>query len=427
MQSQRISDHTAYQADLILLHPPLGEAGKLFARTLTHEARLGSRSSDVQATSHKLMGSAPEISNTGASNWRTECGKPVRDFRGRVSWCEECDECLRSGEVPRICEPWDTDPTPAEERYRALFRAAQTVWRAGIVDENEIIPTLVFAARSFELLNLSVMRDQLAEAEVGGEKWRDLKGTVRRAFDTFEVLRVEDGVPIVYSRPFKLRAHTYQETGIVEKVVIEVYRRSAKGEEIAKWYDTLLSKHGVSYEGRQGGFGWHASTGRLQMVFHRLAPTTLDPLLEGRIEVNKEERNLPLPHPDIVADMCEALIGSVSTRVKSSGFASFLGGRDRGRSFESDYLIPAVVAWYVGGRGNVIKQHDLKPKVAKVLHDNLDDNLLRARGKRLFHDEGWDSGEYIWEFVERISQPILRVDHELREGYFGPLGYIFPE
>ncbi len=374
------------------------------------------------------MEGAPGTPDTGGGNWRTECGKPVGGYQGRLSWCEECDERLRSGEVPRICEPWDTDPTPAEERYRALFRAAQTVWRAGIADENQIIPTLVFAARSFELTNLKVMGDRLVEAEAGSEEWRDLKGTVRRAFDTFEVLRVQDGVPILYSRPFKLRAHTHQETGAVEKVVIEVYRRSAKGGEIGKQYDALLSKHGVSYESRQGGFGWHASAGRLRMVFHPLAPAALDPLSEGRVEVNTEgDNNLSFPQPDIVAGLCEALIGSVSARGKGSGFASVLWGRDRGRSFEADYLIPAVVTWYVGGRGNVIKQHDLKPKVARILRDNLDDALLSPRGKMLVHDEGWDSAEYIWEVVERASQPVLRVDHELREGYFGPLGYIFPK
>lgn len=358
---------------------------------------------------------------------RTECGKPVRHFLGPVLWCDECYERLRSGEVPRVCEPWDKDPTPAEERYRDLFRAAHVVRRAGILDENQIIPTLVFAARSFELTNLSIMRDRLAKAEAGSERWRNLKGTVRRAFDTFEVLRVQDGVPIVYSRPFKVRAHVYQETGVVEKVLIEVYRRSAKGEEIGEWYDALLSKYGVSYENRQGGFGWHASTGRLQMVFHRLAPATLAPLLEGRIEVDPERNNLPLPHPEIVAGVCEALIGSVGTRGKSSGFASVLGGRDRGKPFDAGYLIPAIVAWYVGGRGSVIRQHDLKPKVARILRDNLNDDLLSPRGKMLFHDKGWDSAEYIWKLVERISQPILRVDHELREGYFGPLGYLFPE
>lgn len=373
------------------------------------------------------MSGAPENPATGERNLRTECGKPVRDFRGPVLWCRECYDRLQSGEVPRVCEPWDSDPTPPEERYSELFRAAHTIWRAGIADENQIIPTLVFAARSFELQNLSVMRDELAKAGDGSETWRTLKGTVRRAFDTFELLRVHDGVPIIYSRPFKLRAHTYPETGIVEKVVVEVYRRSAKGEEIAEWYDRLLSKHDVSYQGRQGSFGWHASSGYLQMVFHRLAPSTLNPMLEGRMEVEPEKNNLPLPHPDIVADMCEALIGSVGAKGKSSGFASLLWGRDRGRSFDPGYLIPAVVAWYLGDRGRVIKQHTLKPKVVQMVHDNLDDDLLNVRGKRTFHDEGWDSAEYIWEFIERVSQPILRVDHELRQGYFGPLGYIFKE
>ncbi|HEV2744201.1 MAG TPA: hypothetical protein VGV91_13680, partial [Rubrobacter sp.] len=336
-----------------------------------------------------------------------------------MSWCEECDERLRAGEVPRICEPWDTDPTPAEERYRALFRAAQTLRRAGITDEDKIIPTLAFAARSFELTNLSIMRDRLAEAEAGSEEWMDLKGTVRRAFDTFEVLRVQDGVPIVYFRPFKARAHVYQETGVVEKAGVEVYQRSAKGEEIGERYDALLSKHGVSYERLQGGFGWHASTGRLRMVFHRRAPKSLGPLLEGRVEVDPERNNLPLPHPDIVANLCEALIGSVGKRGKGSGFASVLAGRYRGRPFDAGYLIPAVVAWYVGGRGNLIKQHGLKPKVARILRDNLDADLLSPRGKMLFHDKGRDSAEYVWEVVERVSQPILRVDHEIREGYFG--------
>jgi hypothetical protein len=344
-----------------------------------------------------------------------------------VSWCGKCHDLFLSGVVPRVCEPWDADPTPPEERYGELFRAAEIIRRAGIEDENRIIPTLVFAARSFELQNLGAIREQLAEAEVGSERWMDLKGTVRRAFDTFEIVGVHDEVPIIYSRPFKLRAHVYPETGIVEKVVIEVYRRSAKGEEISEWYDTLLSGHEVSYEGHEGGFGWHASVGCLQMVFHRLAPAALNPVLEGRSEVNVERHELPLPHPRIVAGVCEALIGSVSTRGEGGGFAHLLGGRDRGRSFDPDYLIPAVVAWYVGDRGRLIERHDLKPKVARILRDNLDEGLLRPRGKRIFHGKGWDSAEYIWEFVERISQPVLRVDHELREGYFGPLGYIFPK
>jgi A/G-specific adenine glycosylase len=47
------------------------------------------------------------------------------------SWCEECDEGLRSGEVPRICEPWDTDSTPAPKKAGTLRRGAAFIVRRG--------------------------------------------------------------------------------------------------------------------------------------------------------------------------------------------------------------------------------------------------------------------------------------------------------
>jgi hypothetical protein len=203
-------------------------------RTPTKEARLAPLRGGA-GSSHWLMEGTPGTPRTDGNGWLTVCGRPVRGFRGPVSWCGECHDHFLSGVVPRICEPWDADPTPPEERYSELFRAAETVWRAGIADENQIIPTLVFAARSFELQNLGAIREQLARVEVGSERLIELKGMFRRAFDTFEIVGIHDGVPIVYSKPFKLRAHAYPETGIVEKVVIEVYRRSAKGEDIAKW------------------------------------------------------------------------------------------------------------------------------------------------------------------------------------------------
>jgi len=95
-------------------------------------------------------------------------------------WCGECHDPFLSGVVPRICEPWDADPAPREERYSEFFRAAETVWRTDIADENQIIPTLVLAARSFELKNLRAIREQLERVEVGSEKWMDLKGLFPR-------------------------------------------------------------------------------------------------------------------------------------------------------------------------------------------------------------------------------------------------------
>jgi hypothetical protein len=357
----------------------------------------------------------------------TTCGRPGVDFQGPVVWCEECCEQLRSGEVPRVCEPWDSDPAPPNKRYKELFRAAEALRLAGVTSENEIIPTLAFAARSFELTNLGVMRERFAKAGEGSTEWRDLEGTFRRAFDALEVVRVVGGVPIIFWRPFKLVGYPYEETGVLEKVVIEVYLRSAKGHDIAERYDRLMSRYGVPYEGGEGNLGWQAFTGCLRIVVQPRAPGALSTLLEGRNIVNPERSQAPFPPPDIVEGTCETLIGSVSKKKGNTGFAFALGGRDRGRPVDPDYLIPAVVAWYVGGRGNVVTQHHLKPEVAEVLTENLGDSILRPSGKALFHQKGWDSSEYIWEAIKRASQPILRVDNEIRGGYFGPLGYIFDE
>jgi hypothetical protein len=357
----------------------------------------------------------------------TACGRPGVYFQGPVVWCEECYGRLRSGEVPRVCEPWDSDPALPNERYKEVFRAAEVLRLAGVTSENEIIPTLAFAARSFELTNLGVMRERFARAGEDSAERKDLEGTFRRAFDALEVVRVVEGVPIIFWRPFKLVGYPYEETGVLEKVVIEVYLRSARGQDIAERYDRLMSRYGVPYEGGEGNLGWQASTGCLRIVVQPRAPGALSPLLEGRNIVHPERSQAPFPHPHIVGDTCEALIGSVSKKKGNTGFAFALGGRDRGRPVDPNYLIPAVVAWYVGGRGNVVTQHHLKPEVAEVLKNNLSHSTLRPGGKDLFHEKGWDSGEYIWEAIKRASQPILRVDNEIRGGYFGPLGYLFKE
>lgn len=368
------------------------------------------------------MSSIRDDSEASSAGLWTECGRPGVYLQGPVVWCAECyGRLAEHGKIPRVCEPWDKDDASPTERYEELFRAARTLWREGIEDERDIIPTLAFAARFFEMPGLETVRRELAQAHASGEAWGEARSRFRAAFDPLEVVRVVDEVPIIRSKPFRLTAVVYQETGLVEKVLIDVYQRSAKGEEIRERYDALMSLHGASYEGGQGNIGWQASAGHLRIVVQPRAPAALSSLHEGLNVLNPEEKEAPFPAPDIVADMCEALIGSVSKRRGNRGFSFALAGRDRGRPVSSDELIPAVVAWYVGGRGNVIKQHALKPTVARVLNEEL----LYPCEKMLFHKEGWDSGDYRWKLLDRIAQPVLRVDDEIRKGYFGAAGYIF--
>jgi hypothetical protein len=136
--------------------------------------------------------------------------------------------------------------------------------------------------------------------EEGGESWSKLKTDFRRTFDTLEVMRVVDGVPIIYSKPFQVLAHTYEESGVVEKVVFEVYRRSAKAEEIRRWYDRLLFQHGVSYESGEGRLGWLASPGCLRMVIQP-QDSAANPFVKHLVDDSPKKTQLPFPHPDAAA------------------------------------------------------------------------------------------------------------------------------
>ena len=71
----------------------------------------------------------------------------------------------------------------------------------------------------------------------------DLKSTFCRAFDTFEIVGVHDGVPVIYSRPFKLCAHTYPETGIVEKKLRAIRTRRKVLENLERDRDALLESY----------------------------------------------------------------------------------------------------------------------------------------------------------------------------------------
>jgi len=91
-------------------------------------------------------------------------------------------DLFRRGEFPRVCEPWDSDTTPPEQRYDELLRAARVLLDAGVTDEGKIIPTLAFAARLWEVPYLRDIRDHLVEASEEPERWIELRDRFINSF-----------------------------------------------------------------------------------------------------------------------------------------------------------------------------------------------------------------------------------------------------
>jgi hypothetical protein len=83
----------------------------------------------------------------------------------KYSQDRRCNECKKHGLKPDI----------RLKEHEELFRAVRTLWTEGVVEEDVIIPTLVFAAQSQEKPILKHLRDRFAEVEEGSQAWLELR------------------------------------------------------------------------------------------------------------------------------------------------------------------------------------------------------------------------------------------------------------
>jgi hypothetical protein len=345
--------------------------------------------------------------------WLTVCGKQVAYFQGPILWCEECFDRLREGEFPRVCEPWDSDLTPPEQRYEELLRIARVLLNVGITDEDKIVPTLAFAARFWEIPYFKHIRDRFIEVSKDGEGWAELKNRFTNAFGSLEALEVVDGVLIVGQVPTYVTNTINDETGIVEEITIDVYRRSIKPEDVARLYEKSLKLYGISNNTDRGDISWKVYPGCIRLMA-RPENRTIDLVGKYSVTTRPEKDQRPFPPAQVLESMYRGVRGSVGEK-GPSGFAYVLGGKEKGPDAEPVNLISACAAWYVGDRGRLVERHELKPEVAKVLNEHL----LRPCGivgKYELSEEGWDSSQPIWRNIRKWSQEFLRVDHALREG-----------
>jgi hypothetical protein len=75
-----------------------------------------------------------------------------------------CDQCVREGRKPEN----------VPEQYRELFRVARVLLNKDITEEDEVIPTLAFAANSWEMPELVSIRDKFMEVSEGSKAWLEL-------------------------------------------------------------------------------------------------------------------------------------------------------------------------------------------------------------------------------------------------------------
>jgi len=335
---------------------------------------------------------------------------------------------LRLGQVGEVCDKCSEEAATGLEvppEHAELFRVARLLFRTGVNDEANIIPTLVFAANVGEspdlrdisnLAQMPLLRDiSDGLAALGDpdrrEAWTDLSVRVRESFDNLVApVRSIEGAPILHQNPFRLILVTGGHEGL-EEVVIDVFERSVQPDYLAKKYEEYLKKTNVAIDPSRGRVSYKVYEKFIRIV---VQPETISmDRADGRI--------LPLqsgppgfPDPLVVAGVYSVLRGS-RTKGRFKGLSSVLAGRERGPSSPADSLIPACVAWYLAGRGERIEQTEEKRRAVRMVNQGL----LGPCGKEPLPE----SSTTIWKNARNASGAIGRLEQALdpqkRDGHLG--------
>lgn len=278
--------------------------------------------------------------------------KPVQQVGGSVlegSETDTCDACARPGGEQRAAKNLiGRRGDSLCESCIYLFGAASVLLADGIESEAIILPTLVFAARLPDLPGLAPVRDAFSEAAAGSSEEKRLISSFHNVFAPMEAEKVIDEILIVRREPFYVRLNLREKLGDpTEAVTIDVHSRSVKAEDLARKYDRALRNAGVPIDGfGRGAMSYRAYPGCLEILVRPSVPE-MGGWEQMVARGHPRTEQLPFPPAPIVRALYEAA---------AKCYGHVLIGSQKRDPFKAENLISACVAWYIGGRGQLVKR-----------------------------------------------------------------------
>jgi hypothetical protein len=234
-----------------------------------------------------------QCASCGSSGVRT-----LKILADEVLTCDSCADRLRAGEAVCFCLPTEEEPPPRpEERFADLFKAARVLLEMGISEEDQIYPTLAFAAELGQGVVIFEEKEHLVSAwEGGSDIWADAVGAFSRRCPSIKPVEVVDGVVILERVPMSVRINNYpiQDVEVPRVIVLAIYPHTKPPtlEQIAARYDRELAVADIPHtESKDGRLEFSSRDGHLLIeVHHRRTSIPQDHM---GIVSETENRNSP--------------------------------------------------------------------------------------------------------------------------------------
>jgi hypothetical protein len=304
------------------------------------------------------------------------CGKfkglslyPPNSTDNAYLFCGECIRRLKEGERLYLVFTSEFEPPgPPEEGFWWLFKAARVLLREGVSDEDQILPTLVFAHE----IDRGAARGRAATTY-------ENTGLMPHEWNTVKTV---DGVDILEEEPIradilvKRPAPDKGGEAVPQGVLIQrsFHKKAVEPEHVSSLYAEKLTARGMRFGSAPSGAMEYEFVGnRLYLTVQLKKESAVDESI--------------FPTPQLVEQFYCAIRKQFRKRLTAHG-----------RTFEAYNLIPACVAFFLRASGGIGSQ--------KEIHRLLNDQVF---GEKRLREDGYAHTPEVVQLRENVPKAGERI------------------
>lgn len=278
-------------------------------------------------------------------------------------------------------------------RCRAVIQTAIALYKQGITEEQELMPTLMLAR---------MFADAAEQSREIVEKHPSLQPVEGRG-----------DVPVVRLEPLAVSAEKHTGTQVLKQVRVRVLSKHVKSENVRKRYSQVLLEEGARWdENNHGRISYECLFGYLEVVIAAggdVSPHQVEGM--GGDSYTLSYPAFHFPPPEVVAGVYEGLLGSDWGK-SQYGFSSSLDvyGRSKNKERSPEKLILAFVAWHIGTQTG----EDVPPRSRSAVARIINKNLLPHLGMRLLVEEQSNPDDTVWRDVRALYPRFVRLQQFIK-------------